>query len=170
LNLSLNALKAIYATETGDYPIMLIKIIHPELPQEILLSTDPTTRLPGMTTDQNVVYGTVSNSKEYMYCPMELDLWTEDEEAAPYTRMTVSNIGLELVAAIRSIRTSPTVGLSIVLASDADNVEGQCDGFKFFDVDINPATVSGELVMDILHNEPAPYLTFTPSTAAGIFK
>lgn len=170
MNLSLNALKAIYATETGDYPILLVTIEHSGLPSTIRLSTDATTRLPSLTTDENVVYGTVSNSLEYMYCPMELDLWSEEEDSAPYTKMTVSNIGLELVAAIRSISSSPTVGLRLVLASDTDNIEGRADGFKFYDVDINPATVSGDLVMDILTNEPAPYLTFTPSTAAGIFK
>jgi hypothetical protein len=170
MNLSLNALKAIYAPETGDYPIMLVKVEHPELPYQLYFSSDATTRLPSLTNDENVVYGTVSNGTEYMYLSMELDIWTEEDDIAPYTRLTLPNIGREMVEAVRAVSASPTVGLAVVLASDTDNIEGQADGFKFFDIDINPATVSGDLVLDIMINEPAPYLLFTPSTAPGIFK
>lgn len=170
MNLSLNALKAIYATETGDYPIILIVITHPELPNDILLSTDGTTRLPSLTTDENVVYGTVSNGLEYMYCPMELDLPTEDEDSPPSTRLSVSNIGREMVEAIRSVRTSPILSMTLVLASDTDNIEGLIEGFKFSSVDINSTTIGGDLVLDVMTNEPCPYYTFTPSTAPGLFK
>jgi len=170
MRLSLEAQKAVYAEETGDYPIILLTFEHPELPEQILLSTDPTTRLPGLTDEENVVYGTISNGLEYIFCPIEINLPTEDEESAPQTVMSVSNIGREMVETIRTLLSSPLLTMTIVLASDADRIEGQISGFKFTDVNIDQMTISGTLTMDIMTNEPFPYRTFGPSTASGLFK
>lgn len=172
MRLSLDALSTIYATETGDYPILLITVRHPDLAQPLKFSTDATTRLPSLTNDENIVYGTISGGNEYIFCPMEIDLPTEDEEAPPSTIMSVSNVGREMVTAIRSISPSPkpTLDMALVLASNTDMIEGIIEGLQLSDIDTNQATISGELVLDILTNEPCPYYTFTPSTAPGLFK
>lgn len=168
--LSLDTLRTIYAQETGDYPILLLVLSHPELVNDLLFSTDPTTRLPTYTTDENIVYGTVSNSKEYIYCPMDLKLPDENENAPPQTTLSVSNVGREMVQAIRSLRTSPTLDMFLVLASDSDDIQGSIRGFEFKSVDINRSVVSGNLVLDDRSHEPFCYLTCTPSTTPGIFK
>lgn len=166
---SLDAQRAIYAQETGDYPIILLTITHRDLKEEILLSTDPTTRL-SYTNDETVVYGTVHNSKEYIYCPMEISWISEDEEAAPQTQLSVSNVDRIMVETIRSLKFSPSVSMIMVLASNTDSVEMSISGLKFSEVDINEMTISGTLTLETMVNEPFPYRTFTPSTASGLFK
>lgn len=170
MRLSLDAMKAVYATETGDYPILLVTLEHPDLVEPIRISTDATTRIPSLTTDEQVVYGTVSNGLEYLYFPAEINLPTEDEESPPQVQLAVCNVGQELVATVRNLRQSPTVTLALVLGSNPDRIEGQIGGFTFTDVEINDLIISGNMVMDVMANEPFPYLTFTPSTAPGLFK
>jgi hypothetical protein len=170
VRLSLEGQKAVYAQETGDYPIILLTFTHPELSEPLYISTDPTERLVNLTTDENVVYGTQSNGHEYVYCPVEIALPSEEEDSPPQTQLSLSNIGREMVGAIRSLRTSPTVSIAVVLASDTNRIEGELSGFTFTDVEINSLTITGNLVLDLMTNEPFPYRTFTPSTALGLFK
>lgn len=170
MRLSLDAQKAVFATETGDYPILLLTFSHPDLAEPIRLSTDPTTRSPSHTTDERVIYCTVSNGHEYLYFPMEISLPGEDEEAPPETRLSVCNVGLEMVEPMRVLADSPTLTMALVLASNPDRIEGQVGGFTFTDVDIDAMVITGKLVMDIMANEPFPHLSFTPATAPGLFK
>lgn len=170
MRISLDALRAIYAQESGDYPILLLTISHKNMSEDIRISTDPTTRLPAFTTDENVVYGTVSQSLDFIYCPIEISLPSDEEDSAPQTELTVSNVGRELVEAIRSLETSPTVTMEMVLASNTDQLEGHIAGFQFQDITINTLTITGTLTIETLTNEPFPFRTFTPSTAPGLFK
>jgi hypothetical protein len=170
MRLSLEAQKAVYAQETGDYPIILLTCSHPELDEPMYISTDATTRLVELTTDEHVVYGTISNGREYIYCPVEISLPSEEEGAPPQTQLSIGNIGREMVVAIRSLRSSPTVSIAVVLASDPDRIEGELGGFTFTDVEITAMSITGNLVMDIMTSEPFPHRTFTPSTATGLFK
>jgi len=170
VKISLEALKSVYAQETGDYPIFLLTFSHRDLKDDIRISTDPTTRLPGMTTDEMVVYGTVSNGQEYIFCGMEISWPTEDEESAPMTQLSISNIGRELVEMIRSMRYSPRLTMTLVLASNTDMVEGRISGMEFSEVEINTMLITGTLTINMRTNEPFPFRTFTPSTAPGIFK
>lgn len=168
--ISLDALKTIYEQETGDYPILLLTLAHDELTEDIYISTDHTTRIPELTTDKQIIYGTVSNSINYLHCPAELS-WPDDfEGAAPRTTITLPNIGRELTEPIRVLTTSPTLDMKLVLASNTDRVEMQFSDLRFEEIDINTLTVSGELSLDMMENEPSPYLTCTPSTTPGIFK
>ena len=170
MRISLDALKAIYAQETGDYPILLLTAHHSKWIEDIRISTDATTRLPGFTNDENVVYGTASRGLKYPFFPCEIALPSDEEDSAPQTELTVSNVGRELVEAIRSISDSPTITMELVLASNTDQVEGHVSGFKFQDITINTLTIVGTLVMEVLTNEPFPFRTFTPATAPGLFK
>ena len=168
--ISFEALKTIYAPNTGDYPILLLTFAHDDLTENITISSDHTTRIPELTTDKQIIYGTVSNSINYLHCEGEMS-WPDDFEGqAPRTTLTVANVGRELTEPIRSLITSPTVGLQFVLASNPDKVEMQFDGLRFDEITINTLTVSGDLSLDMMENEPSPQYTCTPSTTPGIFK
>lgn len=169
MRLSLNAQKNVYAQETGDYPIILVDLTDPTLSQPIRISTDATTRL-SLTTDEQVVYGTVHNFKEYLFCPMEINWPSEEEESAPRTELSISNIGRELVEIVRGLTKSPKLSMTFVMASDPNIVESKLAGFVFSDVTIDQMTITGSLVLEIMTNEPFPYRTFTPSTASGLYK
>jgi hypothetical protein len=170
MRISLDALRAIYSQESGDYPILLITVADKKMTSDIRISTDPTTRLPAYTNDENVVYGTVSSSLDYFYCPVEISLPGEEEDAAPQTEITVSNVGRELVETIRSLTSSPTITIDLVLASNPDQIEYHISGFTFQDITINTLTITGTLTIEMLTNEPFPFRTFTTSTAPGLFK
>ena len=71
---SLNFREATNAQETGRVPIALITLSHADLADDILISTDPTQELSGLTTDTEKVYGTTSDSKEYVFLPVRIKL------------------------------------------------------------------------------------------------
>ncbi|MGB3212441.1 MAG: DUF1833 family protein [Desulforhopalus sp.] len=170
MSISLDANKEVYAQESGDYPIFLMTFSSPGLANDIRVSTDATTRLPGLTTDEQVVWGTVSNSLEYMFCPMAIAWPAQQEGVPPETKLTISNIGRELVAAIRSLGPSPSLKMDYVLASNTDRIEQSVTGLLFLDADINTMNISGALKMDDTSRESCPFRTFGPSTARGLFK
>ena len=167
---SLDAQRAMYAQETGDYPIFLLTITHRDLTEDIFISNDATTRLPAYTTDEQVVYGTVSNGVEYLYCPVDIEWISEEEAAVPQTNLIVYGVPDDLVRAVRSLRFSPSVKMVMVLASNTDNIEMTVSGLKFGKVDINQISLSGNLQIKSRASEPFPYRTCTPSTTSGIFK
>lgn len=170
MRLSLDAQKAVYAQETGEYPVLLFTISHPTLTKDILISTDNKARIEALTTETEVVYGTISNGQEFIYCPMEAELPTEDEDTPPQMRLSIGNVGRELVEQIRAMVSSPTVTVRMVLASNPSQIEGEIEGLTFSDIEVNRMTVTGTLVMDIFTSEPFPHHTFTPSTSPGNFK
>lgn len=170
MTMSVEAQRVLYQQETGDYPIILLTIDHADLAQPIRVSTDPTQRLSSLTTDQHVVYGTISLGNEYVFYPVEVAWPTTDEESPPATTLTVANIGRELISTIRTLETSPTIGMALVLASDPDTIESEFNGFLFTDISIDAYTVKGSLTIDTGATEPFPHLLFTPSTAPGSFK
>lgn len=169
MKVSMEAQKVLYQEETGDYPILLLTIDHPSLDDPIRISTDSTER-SSLTTDEQVVYCTISNNLEYVFYPVEITLPSEDETKAPTVTMSIANTGKQIVDIVRSFPTSPTVRMDLVLGSNPDKIEGSFSGFKFETIDIDIMTISGDLVLDILTTEPFPYRTFTPSTASGLFK
>ena len=168
--ISLDALREIYEQETGAYPILLLSLSHPELAEDACISSDSTTRIPGLTTDRDVVYGTVSQSVSYIYCPVSIS-WPDDfEGAAPRSTLTIGNIGQMLTEPIRSISTSPVVRMQLVISTNTDRVDMSFDDLRFESIDINTLSISGELSLDMMETEPSPPWTCTPSTTPGIFK
>ena len=167
--ISLQAQRVLYQQETGDYPIILLTINHPSLTEPIRISNDNSQRL-SLTNDFEVIYGTISNGQEYIFFPAKISWPTEDEESPPQTTLTVSNIGRDLVSTIRNLHTSPTLTMTLVLASDPDTIEGEFSNFVLSDITVDEKEVSGALTIDTGATEPFPFRTFTPSTSPGNFK
>lgn len=170
MRLSLDAQKAVYAQESGVYEIYLFVMSHPNLTEDILLSSDATERIESLTTETEVIYGTVSNGQTFVYCPMDVELPSEDEDAPPEMKISISNVGRELIAQIRGMVASPSITMRMILSSNLNQIEGEVEGFTFTDIDINSLSVSSALKMNIFSSEPYPFRTFTPSTSSGLFK
>ena len=167
--ISLDAQATIFAQESGDYEILLLTLSSDELDDDFLLSTDWTERLVSLTTDEQVVYGTVSNSLDYIYCPMSISWPSDDEDAPPQTTLTIDSIPHEMTAIIRSLLHTPSLSMALVLASAPDTVEKQISGLAFKDVTISGDTLTASLMLDVMTNESFPYRKFTPSTASGLY-
>lgn len=165
--LSSAALRAMFAEDTGDYPILLITVTHSTLPTPIRVSSDPTTRLSA--TDAEVIYGTVSRSVSYPFLPFQISLPSDFEDSAPRAKITLDNVSRELTAAVRTLDSPPSVTIEMVMASSPDTVEAEFPGFDLSDIDGDVMTISGTLSIDLLVLEPFPAGVFTPGQFPGLF-
>jgi hypothetical protein len=163
-SLSTAFLEAINAQETGVVPITLLTITHPDLEEPILVCNNPTTRL----SDDPLLYGTISRGDTYLYIPFD-PLLPDETDRAPEAKITIANIGRDLVTLIRSVVSPPSIVMEIVLSTDLDTVE-----ITFAELlvanSVNTAkNVDLELTIDNLGQEPFPAMRFTPSQFPGLF-
>jgi hypothetical protein len=156
---------AMNAQETGEIPVALLTITHPDLDDPIYISGDPTERL---TTDP-LVYGTTSRSNDYLFIPFRLNLPDDHDETAPQASIEISNVMREHISLMRSIVLPAVVKMEIVLASDPDEVEITFPAFEITKVDYDANVMTMSLSMDPLITEPFPGHSFTPADFPGLF-
>lgn len=160
-------LRAAYAQETGVFPILLLTLTADGLTDPIRVSTDPTQRV--VETASDLVYGTISNGETFVFIPMTIKLPDDVDEGPQNMTLQIDNVSRELVPTIRSLTDPPSVNVDIVLSSDVDTVVGSWPEYLLTDIKTNAESVSGQLILEILANEPFPAGTFNPSEFAGCF-
>ena len=163
--LSLNFRKAIFAQESGEIPIFVLTITHPDLDDPIYLSTDATTRL---STDP-LTYGTISRGITYLYAASSVTLPDEQDKSPPACKLTIENVTRGLIPLARSVSTPPTVKIEAVLASALDTVEMTWPVMDMSHLSYDAATLEFDLTMDALTSEPYPAGTFSPASFPGLF-
>jgi hypothetical protein len=170
-SLSQSAVKAMFASETPEALILLITITNPaDLQNPIRLADGYTNRLAALTTDTEVIYGVTSNSKDYIFLPMQLSLPGEEEVGAAQCSLTLNFVTQEAITIIRQHLTSPVdVQIDLVLASTPDHIETSFSGFKITNVTYNADQITFDLNMVSLNREPFPSFTFTPANFPGLF-
>lgn len=165
--LSSLALKAMFAEETGDYPILLVTISGGGLSEDIHISSDPTQRL--LETDADIFYGTNSNGTDFYFLPFQLKLPDESDESAQQMTITIDNVSRELVPSIRSATSAPSINVDIVMSCSVDAVEASFPDFLITSVEYDELTISGSMSLDLFDSEPFPSGSFTPSAFPGLF-
>ncbi|MGM4891272.1 DUF1833 family protein [Tardiphaga sp. 839_C3_N1_4] len=163
--LSLNLREALFGQESGEVPIFLLEITHPELPEPIFLTTDPTTRLG---TDP-LAYGTISRGNTYLYAGIEVTIPDEQDKSPPASKLTIANVGRDLVPLARSVNSPPSVKIEAVLASDPDVVEMNWPALDMSNLTYDASTLQFDLTMDALTSEAYPAGEFLPSFFPGLF-
>lgn len=169
MSTSLNFRSAAFAQETGRVPICLITLSHTDLLDDIRISTDPTQELVGLTTDLEKVYGTVSNSENYIYLPVRIKLPDETEDGPGEMRLEIDNIHRAYTETIRSVFTPVTCQIDIVMDNALDTIDASWPEFQLKNIRYDATIITGTLVVEILVNEPFPAGTFVPSHFPGIF-
>ncbi|CAL77421.1 conserved hypothetical protein [Bradyrhizobium sp. ORS 278] len=162
---SLHFRRELFAQESGEVPIFLLTITHPELATPIRLSTDPTSRL---STDP-LVYGTVSRAQTYYYAGVALTLPDEQEKSAPASKLTISNVTRELIPLARSVSSPARVDIEMVAASNLDTVETSFPGFQMTNLEYDTMELNFDLTIDPLTSEPYPSGSFNPASFPGLF-
>lgn len=162
--LSAAALAAMMAQETSEVFILLVTISHPSLTQPPRIASDPFELLPVAG-----VRGVVSRGEEYVFMPFDITLPSEDETGASRAKLSIDNVGRELMQAVRSAGSSLAVDIEIVLSSDVDTPELQLKDFRLERVTYDAFTVSGDITMEYFDLEPFPSRRFTPSDFPGLF-
>lgn len=169
MTVSVNFRRAAYDPETGRFPIALITISHADLADDILISTDPTQRITELTTDTEVVYGTISRGKTFIFCPVRLKLPDDTPEGPGEMQIEIDNVHQQYTETIREIHSPPTFNVELVLDDDPDTVEAQWPEYELRHVQYNESTITGTLKMESFTAEPFPAGSFTPAYFAGLF-
>jgi hypothetical protein len=164
MTLSVDGRKAVFAQQTDEVFVLLMTITAPTLTDPIRISTDPTVLLPLAG-----VRGTVSNGEEYIYLPVSISLPVQDDTGIARAKVSIDNVGRDIVAAVRSAGATLSVDMQIVLASAPDVIEMEIVDFRLERVKYDALTITGELSVEYFDLEPYSKGEFTPSKWAGIF-
>jgi hypothetical protein len=161
--------QAVYDPESGHFPIALIRISHADLTDDILISTDPTQRIAELTTDTEVVYGTVSRGNTYLFFPVRLKLPDDTPDGPGEMQIEIDNVHQQYTETIREIHSPPLFNVELVMDDDPDTVEAQWPEFELRHVQYNESTITGTLKMESFTSEPFPAGSFTPAQFPGLF-
>jgi len=153
--ISLAGRQALYSQETGEAFLLLVTIDHADLAAPIRVSSD--------------AVNTTSRGDEFVSFPFSLRLPDDSDEGLPLAQIQIDNVDREIVQAVRSITTAPTVLTEIVRGSEPDMVEATWPDFLLRNVQYNALIVSGEMSVEQYLEEPYPAYNFTPAQFPGLF-
>lgn len=146
---------AMFAAETDEVYLMLITISHPQLTDDIRVSSD--------------IVNTTSQGKLFVGYPFEFVLPTDEEGAPPRSMVTIDNVDREICNSLRQINSPANFKIEIIRAADPDTIEISWDDFQLRNVKGDVFQISGELNIDDITREPFPVGSFTPSNFRGLF-
>lgn len=168
--MSAAAVEALFAAESNDTLVLLVRIYDPDTGEVIARIADNyTQRITDLTTDLDLVYGIVSNGNEYIFLPVEITLPSESQDGSSKFSLTINDVTQHLTPLIRTISGPPQVELDIVLKSQPNIVEAQFKDFFVSSISYNSNTVSCEMSMINYQVEPFPVYSFTPKYFRGLF-
>jgi len=153
--LSTAAKNSIYAQETTLVWLFLLKLDHADLGSPIYV----------VNNDVDIV----SNGNTYSAFPFHISLPDEREDRPPTVRLVIGNVDRQIVTAIRSITSAPTIDLSVVTSNDYDTLEVGPLSFTLKDITYDAHIVEGDLVYEAILDEPFPSNRFIPSSFPGLF-
>lgn len=165
--LSTEFLRGAFAQETGICPVFLLTITHPMLSEPILVSSDPTERIRETASD--VVYGTRSLGKDFIFFPFTLVLPEEGDEAPGPMKLDLCNVRREIVATLRTIKGPPTINADIVLSDSPDLIEATWPEYLLTNAVYDASIISGTLTQETQVREPLPAGAFTPGYFPALF-
>lgn len=110
-----------------------------------------------------------SNGQIYIAFPFSVQLPNDSQDTGPVAKLVIDNVSTDIARVIRSIATPPYVDISVVRISDLDTVELDLPTFRLRNVQWDALSVSGDLVIDNIMQEPYPQRSFTPAEYPGLF-
>lgn len=158
--LSLKALQAIYAQETGEVLMSLITISHPNLGSPLRFCND--------YKPNNAA--TVSKGRSFLFFPFDVTLPVDRADQPPEAKIVADVVDRSIIAALRAIpvTTPASLLLELALASQPDIIEASFN-FTVRNVQYDALQVTATLGFEIFLAEPYPGDSCTPSNFPGIF-
>jgi hypothetical protein len=147
--------QALYAAETGEAFLILLTFSHADLPVPIRVTSDAVT--------------TASRGNSFAPFPFDLVLPDDQDNRAPRARLVIDNIDRQIVQAVRSLSSAPTMLIEIIRAASPDTVEAQFVDFKLTNVSYDAQRVEGVLTIEDFTAEPFPAASFSPGLFPGLF-
>lgn len=143
------------AQETGEVYLVLLKISHEGLAEAIRV------------VNNNVAI--TSNGETYLPYAFRYDPPDDTATGMENGMLTIDNVDRSFIAVIRAIDSPPTVEVSVILASDPDNIQVGPLEFSFSGVTYNAKSISGALVYDDMLSYEFPQGKFRPMDFPGLF-
>ena len=168
-SMSPDAIKAIFSPESDSDLLFLLTIYDPADGTTVVTRLcDGFTQRISETADE-VVYGVVSRSQDFMFLPMEISLPTEEEAQAPRCSIVLRDVTKYVIPIVRTIVGPPKVKMELVLSKTPNTVEASFTGFYISNFSYNADSVTAELSMIDYEREPFPMHSFTPAYFPGMF-
>lgn len=163
---SLTFRTAARAMGTDVVPIVLAIVTHPELDAPLRLSSDPTVR----TSDEPLTYGTHHQGQTYDFVLMGAQLPDDVDGASPSTSLTFENVDKDMVGLLRSITTTATIELRLVLSTALDVIEEQYLDFRATLIRGDADKVTVDISREYLGAYNWPYARMTASRFPGLHR
>lgn len=155
-NVSTTALQSMLAEQTGEAWLVILKIEHSNLPSPIKV----------VNNNENVS----RSDGTYEAFPFDVQMPDDREDQTPQARLTIGNIDRSIIEELRKMATSPTITMSVILASSPDTVEAGPFAFQLKSISYDSMTIQARMGYDEeFLQEPHPNLTFTPTTTPALF-
>lgn len=167
--MSPEAIRSVFSPEADADLLMLLTIYDPNNSTTVVarLADGFTQRVS--ETDDDVVYGVVSNSQTFIFLPMEITLPTEHEANAPSCSITMHDVTRYIMPLIRQLNGPPMVKLDLVLSKTPNVVEASFSEFYLNGITYSAESISAQLTMINYAVEPFPAHSFTPALFPGMF-
>jgi len=130
------------------------------------------TRLTGTESGLVGYWRLDDTTKNYMHFPYRIQLpRDEDEASGSLAHVEVDAVDRRVVEAIRNISGVPNFDLIVANVSDPDNptIEIEWPTFSLANARYDATSVKGDLVLELLEQEPFPSSKFDPARFPGIF-
>ena len=148
--------RSAFAPETDDVWLVLLRLSHSSLQDDIRV----------VNNNEDVT----SRGQRYLRFPFNLELPDSNSESPPVARLTIGNVGRDLVEPLRELDDNAiAVEIDIVRAAAPDVAELEWRGLRLRRVRWDATSISGELTLEDLGSERFPSGSFTPTSFPGVF-
>jgi len=155
-------------TYSSDFKSTLADVSAPEAPLILLEINHPELAAPVRVVNDN--QDLVSNGNTYVAIPFRCTLPDDFENQLPKARLSVDNIGKELMYWIETSDggNGSTVTMSQVMRSRPNTIEWSIT-MNLYNVSCTMTEVSGELGYENLFAKKAIHMQYRPNNSPGIF-
>jgi hypothetical protein len=175
MKLNLTDLHPLLDRETEDIPVILVTLIYKNgdsAPVELYFSTDNGDEF---VIDGQKVRGTLSQGRQYLFCPMRVTLPTDNEGGN--AQIAIDNASQHITRAVREAQVTdgmPQIKFSVVLLSpdvpeSRDIIAADFPPLNIVSVTIDQFTVTADIAANSLEGESFPGRVYSPSYFPGMF-
>lgn len=147
---------AIFAQETGEAIVTLLTIDHSTFGSPLRYCDAEADVISGIRT--------------FVAAAFKVTLAHQTDNGVPKIVLEVDNITKEVVTALDSLLTPPTVDIEYVLESSPSTIEIGPEQFTADDITYNSVSLRANLSYENILTTQIPKDTFTPLTVPGIFR
>lgn len=163
----LDTLRAMYALEADEFPIILVTITRGV--DVFRLSSDSTQRI----TEDPLAYGTISSAsgsqQTYLFFPFKITLPQDEAESPPTLKIQIDNITGEIGWWLRQSTTKPTLDVLVVSSGALNTVVASFPDFEMTGFSGGSMQIQATMSLPSLEQEPFPFGTFNITNFPGLF-